>query len=306
MLKNILRIYTCALGFLFFVTKVNAQTDQDALMMAHNNLCVAGIVNYNSWTDYWEGTFKRDNANLGRFSTRSATLMLNYGIKDNLNFLVAIPYISNKVSQGTLMGLDGFQDVSMFIKWRPLKIQQGKNRITFYTVGGFSAPVNNYNIELMPIAIGSGSNVLSGRITADFQRSWFFATLSGAYQYRSNVKLDRPAYYTTHQINSNEVQMPNSGNVHLRSGYRSSSLIAQAFIDQMLTFGGFDMRKNDMPFLSNRMQATRLGLEAKYSLQSVKGLEFLASSWTIVAGRNMGQATGVMAGVNYIIDFQKK
>ena len=66
-----------------------SQTEQDALMMPERNLCVAGIVGYNSWTNYWEGTYKRDNANIGRLSTTSGMLMLSYGLNQNVNVMAS-------------------------------------------------------------------------------------------------------------------------------------------------------------------------------------------------------------------------
>lgn len=297
---------TSLLLLLLISAKVNAQTEQDALMMPRESLCVAAMAGYNSWTDYWEGTFMRDNANIGRFSTKSASVMLNYGITENLNVLASLPYISTRASQGTTTGLKGFQDLNFYLKWRAVKTNIGKQKLSVFAVGGYSMPSNHYNIELMPMAIGLGSNVWSGRLTADIQRNWFFATLSGAYLYRGNVKIDRSAYYTTQQINSNRVFMPNAGSFQFRTGYRTGRLIAQVFLDQMSTFGGFDIRKNDMPFVSNRMNGTHLGFEGKYIVKNVRGLEFNANVWNTLAGRNMGKASGFMAGAAYIIDFANK
>ena len=41
-----------------------AQTDADAIMLNKKVLCIGGMYSYNSWKDYWEGTFKRDNENI--------------------------------------------------------------------------------------------------------------------------------------------------------------------------------------------------------------------------------------------------
>lgn len=306
MKKNFTQWIVVSSLLLLFSIKTNAQTEQDALMMPHKSLCVAGMVGYNSWTNYWEGTFMRDNANIGRISTRSASVMLNYGITKNLNVLAGLPYISTKASHGTLTGLNGFQDLSIFLKWRAVNAHLGKQRFSLYAVGGYSTPSNHYNIELMPMAVGMGSNVLSGRVTADIQRNWFFATLSGAYFHRGNVEIDRTAYYTSRQINSDQVYMPDAGSFQFRTGYRTGRFIAQVFLDQMSTFGGFDIRKNDMPFVSNRMNGTHLGFEAKYVVKKVPGLEFNGNVWNTLAGRNMGKATGYMAGVAYIMDFTNK
>lgn len=302
--------YTSLLFFLFILCTISpavmAQTEQDAVMMGKNKMCLAGMFSYSSWTDYWEGTFKRDNANIGRLSTRSGMVMLNYGLTKNVNVLASVPYISTKASKGTLGGLHGFQDVGIFLKWRPVKVQSGKQRLSLLGVAGFTTPSNKYNIDFMPMSIGMGSDVLSGRLIADIQRNKLFATLSTAYMYRGNVHLDREAYYTTRQINSSEVKMPDAGNFQFRTGYRSPHLIAEAFLDNMTTFGGFDIRKNDMPFVSNKMNSTRAGLEAKYYLKQLPALGVYANAWYTLHGRNVGQSTGYMAGLAYAFDFSSK
>ena len=66
-------------------------------------------------------------------------------------------------------------------------------------------------------------------------------------------------------------QMQLSAN--FRAGYRSKYWIAEAVVDNMNTLGGFDIRKNDMPFPSNKMNATRVGANFKHTLKAVKGLE---------------------------------
>jgi hypothetical protein len=279
-----------------------AQTDQDALMMGHRNLCVAGMGGYNSWTNYWEGTFKRDNANIGRMSTTYGMLMLNYGIVRNVNILASLPYVSTKASRGTLSGMNGLQDLAFYLKWRPLRKQVGKQMISVFGVGSFSTPSNDYNIDLQPVSIGLGGKVLSARLIFDIQRNKFFSTVSAGYMHRGNVEIDRPAYYTDRQIYSHEVQMPDAGNFQLRTGYRSKKLIAEAFLVNTTTFGGFDIRKNDMPFVSNKMNSNTAGLEAKYYLNAALGINAVVAH--TLNGRNVGQATGYSAGILYTIRFK--
>ena len=307
---NVKLIHVIGLGLimLFVINpKISrAQTEMDALMMGKGKLCIAGTYATNSWENYWEGTFKRDNANIGRLSTQTAALMLNYGLKDNFNIMATLPYMSTKASRGTLSGLQGFQDISFFAKWRPIKKQVGKQFFSFFAVAGYSTPSNDYNIDFMPMAIGLGSQVLNGRLTADYKINKLFATISAGYMHRGNVSLDRSAYYTDRQINSSSVKMPNAGSFQFRTGYRNSRAFAEAFVDNLTSFGGFDIRKNDMPFVGNRMNSTKVGLEGKYYLSSLPSLGFHANAWTTVAGRNMGQATGFLAGVDYIIDLKFK
>lgn len=283
-----------------------AQTDMDGLMMEKHFFCAGPTVNKSSWKNYWEGTFKRDNANLGTVSSSAAMIMGNYGVTDKLNLLFSLPYIKIKASAGNLKGQHGIQDLSLWVKWVAKEKRIGKGDLKAIVLGGYSTPVSDYYIDLMPLAIGMHSKTGHVRLMADYEYGNWSATLSGAYMFRSNVFLDRNTYYTTELHYTNEVKMPNANDINFRIGYRGSTWIAEAIVDKFTTLGGFDITKNNMPFVSNKMDATKLGLHVKYEAGFVNGLSFVADASTTVAGRNIGQSSGFGGGVFYIMDFSKK
>jgi hypothetical protein len=102
---------------------------------------------------------------------------------------------------------------------------------------------------------------------------------------------------------TNEVYMPDAMQLNWRAGFRDKGWIIEAVADQWTTLGGFDISRNNMPFPSNRMNATRLGINLKYEDVFLDGLSLTGNAFTTVAGRNMGQANAFSAGVFYIIDF---
>ncbi len=283
-----------------------AQTDLDGLMMEKNYFCVGLTAGKSSWKNYWEGTTKRDNANLGRVSATHAMLMGNYGITGKLNVLFGLPYIKTKASAGQLAGQKGLQDLSLFIKWQAWDKHIGKGHVKTFLTAGYAFPVSNYTPDLLPLSIGLHSKNSLLRLMVDYQRNNLFATISGSYVYRSNVTLDRNTYYTTELHYTNEVKMPDASQFNFRAGYRSSTWIFEAILDKWTTLGGFDIIKNNMPFVSNKMNATTLGLHVKYDTDFVNGLSFVADGNTAIAGRNVGQSTGYSAGIFYILDFTKK
>lgn len=285
---------------------VKAQTDIDGLLMQKNFFCVGPTIGTSSWKNYWEGTFKRDNANLGTISSTTAMIMGNYGITDKLNVLFGLPYIKTKASAGNLKGQKGLQDLSLWVKWVAKEKKIGKGNLKAILMGGYSAPVSNYYIDLMPLAIGMHSKTGNLRLMADYELGNWFATISGTYMLRSNVNLDRNTYYTTQMHYTDEVKMPDANYFNFRIGYRSSTWIVEAIADKFTTLGGFDMTKNNMPFVSNKMDATKLGLHIKYDTDFVNGLSFVADANTTVAGRNIGQSSSFGGGVFYILDFSKK
>ena len=121
--STIIKIERTALIFfsIFIFNQLHAQTDIDAIMMEKNAFCVGPMYSYSSWKNYWEGTLKRNNQNLGTVSTQMFSVMGIYGISRKLNVLFSVPYVKTKASAGTLHGDKGFQDLSLFVKWMPLK-----------------------------------------------------------------------------------------------------------------------------------------------------------------------------------------
>ena len=283
--------------------QAGAQTDYDAIMMKKKQWCNGATYMYSGWDHYWEGTLNRNNQNIGTLTTQSVMFMSNYGISDKLNVLASLPYVWTHASAGTLHGMKGFQDLSLYVKYKPFSFDVGKGKLGLFAVGGFSTPVENYVIDFLPLSIGLGSTNLSGRITVDYQLGIFFATASSAYVWRSNVKLDRTSYYTTEMHNTNEVQMPDMLNSNLNIGIRKKYLVAEAIVQNMTTLGGFDIRRNDMPFVSNKMNSTSILAHAKYTLPFYSHIEITGGAGYVVTGRNVGQALLFDIGAYYIFHF---
>lgn len=301
-----LRLGVSAIICLLSILPSKAQTEIDGIMMAKNNYCSGIMYNYSSWDQYWEGTLKRNNLNLGTVSTSMIAYMGNYGISDKLNVLFGLPYIKTKASAGTLHGMQGLQDLSLWVKWMPYEKEFGKSTLSFYAIGGVSVPVSDYTPDLLPLSIGLRSKTLSLRAMADYQIGSWFATASATYVVRDKVTLDRESYYTTQLHNTNEVSMPDASTVNIRAGYRTGRLIAEAVWNKWTTLGGFDITRNNMPFVSNRMNASMLGINMKYNLKKIEGLSLIANGNITLSGRNMGQASTLGGGAFYIIDFSSK
>lgn len=307
MLTKLKRLLLCSVVLTVFAgNKLKAQTDEDAIMMAKKNFCLGGMYGYSSWDNYWEGKLKRNNQNIGTVSNQVVGFMGTYGITEKLNVLLNLPYVFTHATGGTLHGQKGLQDLSLWVKWMPIEQDLGKGTISVYTIGGYSFPTTNYIADFLPLSIGLHSRNLTGRLMVDYQLGKFFATASGSYIYRNNITIDRTAYYTTEQHNTSEVAMPDVAMEQFRTGYRSSHLIAEAIVTNMNTLGGFDIRRNDMPFPSNKMNSTTAGVNVKYTLKKIEGLSFIGGGGYTVAGRNVGQSAMFNAGIFYVLDFTSK
>ncbi len=304
------KIFKSIVFLIFFVVSTPAlfaQTDMDAIMMGKKRLCVGPMYSYSSWKNYWEGTLKRENLNLGTVSSQMFGVMGAYGITSKLNVLFSLPYVKTKASAGTLHGMEGIQDLSLFVKWMPLEKDMLGGLFSLYGIGGVSFPLTNYVADFLPLSIGARSKTASARVMVDYQRGSLFITGSATYTLRSNIEIDRTSYYTTESHLTNEVKMPDGANFNVRAGFRNERLIAEAVLNQMKTLGGFDITRNNMPFPSNKMNATTVGANFKYVIvPRTNEVSLVAGGNTTVAGRNMGQSTTYYASVFYVFDFNRK
>ena len=300
------RVYLLA-GYILFCNQLAlAQTDIDGIMMGKNRFCVGPMYSYSNWTNYWEGSLKRDNQNLGKVSTQMVSIMGNYGISSKLNVLFNVPYVITKASAGTLHGMKGVQDLSLFVKWMPVEKEMMGGTFSVYGIGGVSFPLTNYVADFLPLSIGMRSKTASGRLMADYQTGSVFVTASATYVLRDNITIDRDAYYTTQMHTTNEVKMPDASNYNVRAGFRNERLVAEAVFNRWVTLGGFDITRNNMPFPSNRMNATTLGVNVKYVLPVKGEISLVAGGNKTIRGRNMGEATTVYGSVFYVLNFNKK
>jgi len=294
--------------FFFCITmfyQATAQTDLDAIMMNKHQFCNGLMYNYSSWNNYWEGTLKRNNQNLGTVSTQTVMYNANYGITNHLNVMAGAPDIWTNASAGTLHSANGIQDLSLFLKWKPYTWQSGNIKLGIYLIGGVSTPLTNYLVDYLPLSIGLGTTNTISRVMADFQYQRFTVTASAAYIWRSNVKIDKTSYYDTESELTNEVKMPNATQYQLRTGYRSRYLLAEALLTNWTTLGGFDITRNNMPFPSNRMNMTTIGASFKYTLPQLTHLSILGGANYTFAGRNVGQSKGFNLGAFYAFYFKK-
>lgn len=280
-----------------------AQMPHDAIYMPKKISCIAITYNNSSWTNYWENTLKRENLNMGKHTTQSVMPMLAYGISDKLNVIAAVPYVQTKTSAGNLMGQKGLQDASLLLKYKLAE----KSGLSFHTVVGGSLPVSKYVADFLPMSIGLQAKTLTGRLLANYlHKTGMYVTAHASYILRSNIKIDRDAYQADGRVyNTNEVRVPNATDVALRLGYLKdgSRIQAEFFAERFTCVGGDNIRRNDMPFPSNNMQATSLGFYGKYQ---PKNIGFNVRVARVIDGLNVGQATSYSLGLLYILETKKK
>jgi len=306
--KN-LRISLAVVAVLSLISiNTSAQTTTDGLMMGKNLFCTGFMYTHDKWTNYWEGQLKRENGNIGSITSQSLMYYGVYGITGKLNVIAMLPYVKTEASQGTLHSMEGIQDVSVAVKYNFLKIQSEKLMFRAFGVLNFSTPIGDYTPDFFPLSLGAHTTNLTPRVNAMIRmnQGWF-VNASAGYTFRSNTKLDRIAYYDgANYYSSSDVDMPNVFDVFASAGYQKEQLQVELNYVQQNTLGGADIRRQDMPFVSNKMNAQRVGLLAMYYLPApLKNFAVRGSVHYTVNGRNVGQSTTYLGGILYTFNFGK-
>lgn len=296
----------CALLLALGATTLRAQTIDDHLMMPRQQLCTGFVYMHDSWDRYWEGPLERGNGNIGTLTTQSVSWMGTYGVTDRLNVIAMVPWVTTGASAGTASGMDGVQDLTAAVKWHALDAALTRlGTMQVFLVASGSVPLTDYTPDFLPMSIGLHSNRASGRLSLNFQaKQGWFVEGTGAYTWRDEVTLNRPAYYDGERlVLSDQVAMPDVIDYTFRAGYWKHGLYAPISFTQVITLGGSDIRRQDTPFVSNRMNSSRLDALAMYYLKKPQNLVVRLGATTTISGRNVGKSTTFLAGLLYTFKF---
>jgi hypothetical protein len=299
----------CVALLVLLCPSLHAQTIDDGIMLANKTLCAGALYSHDSWDHYWEGSLERVNGNIGTVTTQSLTMAANYGVTSWFDAIINVPYVWTNASQGVLHGQAGFQDLALAAKFKALSLPVGHHG-ALRAIGVLygTLPMTNYTPDLQPLSLGANSKTISGRTTLNYlgQRG-LYINGTVAYTFRGNVTLDRSSYYTNGQLYlSNEVAMPNQFNYATSVGYRKNNLEIVGDFSQQQTRGGGDIRPQDSPFVSNRVNFSKAGVTLKVPVPKLKNLQYWFLYSNTFQGRNVGQANTITTGLMYTFSFEKR
>jgi hypothetical protein len=290
------KIYKLLALTLFTYGIAQAQMPHDAIYMPKKTACIAISYGNSNWKEYWENTLKRDNLNIGTHTTQSVMPMVAYGITNKLNIIVGVPYVWTKASAGNLMGQKGIQDLSV---WAKYKLVESKG-LSLHAAVGASTPLGNYVPDFLPMSIGLQSKTASGRLIFNYlHKTGLYLAAHGTYTGRSRIKIDRDAYQSYNKVyNTNEVVIPNATDAAVRLGFmkNGSRIQAEFFAERFSCVAGDYIRRNDMPFPTNKMEMTSAGFYGKFQPKNI-GLNVRVAR--VLEGLNAGQSTTYSVGVLY-------
>jgi hypothetical protein len=280
-----------------------AQTIDDGVMIPARTLFAGYLYTHDAWDHYWEGPLKRTNGNIGTLTSQTGNIYVDYGILDRLDVIAEIPFVWNQSSQGVLASQAGWQDITLAAKYRLIRHRLPYlGAFTAFAVPFWSGPLSNYSPDFQPLSIGLHSRRAGIRATVHFQynRGWYL-NASASHAWQSEVDLDRPYYFTNnHLFLTNVVEMPRVIDYSISPGYMKKNRMFQFTFSRLITQGGADVgdiRRQDLPFVANRLIATRIGGAAMYPVPFVPSLAFRFEYSHVIDGRNVGQSNTYTLGL---------
>ncbi|NHN27393.1 hypothetical protein FIA58_017065 [Flavobacterium jejuense] len=222
----------------------------------------------------------------------STSIYGTYGVTDQIDVILVLPYITAKgsASQEVLTNLNienerkGFQDVSIFVKYNPFYFDFGSSSLRLIGALGLKTPLSNYKVEegvQSIIAIGNRSTTISTTGMAMFKmNSGVFASAQLAGNFASK-------------------EVPNSIATEVKLGYAASAFYVDGYLANQKSTGGVDIFGEGFQgfFPITKVNYTKIGLNAYVPVYEDLGIAAGAS--TLVAGRNIGKATGFYGGMVY-------
>jgi hypothetical protein len=281
---------------------LHAQTIDDGILMTARSIQTGDVYTRDTWDEYWEGTLKRTNGNIGTITTQSHAGVLAYGVTNRISVFAQVPFAWTRPSQGVLQGQSGMQDMMIGGKYSFLErssAKYGALRALVALSGAF--PLSDYTPDFAPLSIGTQSRRLTPRLTLNYQTdTGVYLNGTTSYTRRADVTLDRPYYFTDNQFFlTNRVEMPDVADWTASVGYLKHDLNAFVGYTQQRTQGGGDIRRQDAPFVSNRVNFSRVSAMAMYPIPKINAIAFQFEVAHIVDGRNVGQSTTLMFGILY-------
>ena len=83
--KTVMKIFPLLFLLAWLPAALHAQSIDDGIMMRKHELFTGFVYSHDRWDEYWEGSLKRSNGNIGTVTTQTSTWSANYGITNRLN-----------------------------------------------------------------------------------------------------------------------------------------------------------------------------------------------------------------------------
>ncbi len=295
---------------LFITIQLYSQSPSDALMMKAGQACVLLDYSFSSFDHYWEGTKKRTNATVATVQRNAVMPMVAAGIFNNLSVFAGVSYISTGSTEpngGHLVGANGFQDLSIAVKYRWLNKQFSKGEIAGLATVGFSTPISNYLSDYMPYSLGLGAPELSYRAILQYKFAYhWYVRGAAAYLWRGYTEVEREYYYSNGSYYTSWMDVPSAITAEMVAGkwFFANTLLVEMSYFNSKSLSGDDIRAYLAPIPTNRVHMETFRLFGHYFIPKAKGLGVIAYHRQVVNGRNTAAMATTGVGLTYFFNYK--
>ncbi len=264
--------------------QLSAQAILDGFMNKQGQATAVLSYSSESYDEFKFGTDIRDVPPPvgGKITTSSWNLFGVYGIVDNLNVIVNLPHITAKGDGSTdtrSQEVSGLQDIIVYLKYRPVKVELGGGELSLVGALGFTTPLSDYDANDL-LSIGNASTTGEVKVLTQYKfKNGLFGNVQAGYSVRNN-------------------NTPDATILSAKIGYAGAKFYVDACLrSQISDSSAPDLERPAVvvPFNEYRTNFTQLGINAYYPINQLIGVT--ASAFDFISGRNVGLSTGFSAGV---------
>lgn len=274
---------TILFSSLLFIDTANSQSLADCFMKGKGNGSLVLSYSREQYDEFYFGTERMDAPPPfgGEITTQSVSLYGIYGLTDNMDIIVNLPFIAaqgaNEEPDAPNQDVDGLQDIAVFLKWRPLYVETESGNFSFLGAAGIATPLSDYEADAV-LSIGNRSTRVDGRLmTQYFMNNGLFIDLQAGYSIRSN-------------------NVPNATVFAGKIGYAGKNFYVDVWSETQIS----DSDAPDIgeaPFNETRVNYTQVGISGYVPITSALGVSVGVGRF--VSGRNVGLSTRVSGGLVY-------
>jgi hypothetical protein len=280
------------LCILLFAHTITAQGPLDGYLKGKGVLDIAPSFSFMNARDFAGANDQLYNE---RFQGSLLSVFAEYGVTNNFDVVVNIPYVFTN-------GQSGLQDGGFYVKYRPIYADlKGKGRLGVMGGFGTSFPMSNYEVTIAG-ALGQRAVTVPARMIVQWDTPLgLFFNLTGGYNWRldnlretdiATIRAIRPGY--------NPLEPRDFSTALFRVGFPAKHYYLDAWIERQWTNGGADYVPNvpDLP-QAYGVTYTQMGGTIYYSSNGRTG--FLVSGAYIPSGRNVSRIARFTLGMVYKI-----
>jgi hypothetical protein len=236
-----------------------------------------------SWEEFWVGTARTREPEVGAVDITSCSLWGRYGLTDRLALVANLPHVDADSDGPAGFGQSSFQDLSVLVQAKVAERTRGPFTQRWVVAAGARLPVGDYEADL-PIDVGDGTADLLLRLVWQRVQGRFYVSQQLGVDLRSEDAPDQFPLYT-------------------EAGVITGRWTWSGFFQWLLAAGGSDIGDPGFTFPGNREELQRIGARVFARVNDQIGISF--GGFTTLDGRNTSDTTAVFVGGVFDFDLER-